>query len=294
MDALLIINRRAGQEPADLEPALDRLVQAGWRLRREQPAGADDMQGLIRHWGPRVDRILIGGGDGTLNRAAEALLEVDRPLGILPLGTANDLARTLTIPADICAAAEVIREDKRQRIDLGRVNGKFFFNGAHLGLGEKVITHLNPADKRQWGIWAYLKSFFSAYQVNQPFTVDLTCDGSRERFTSIEVTVANGRHYGGGMTVIEDAAIDDHRLNLTSLKPQSLVELAALALALRQGRIRDRQKVLFRSGEELEIKTAKQMTVTTDGEPTTHSPARFQIVRAALEVAVPADFTGNP
>src|SRR5262249_19757141 len=88
---------------------------------------------IIQHR-DQVDLIIIGGGDGTLNAAAEGLVEAQKPLGILPLGTANDLCRTLNIPHDLPSAGAVIRAGHQRRIDLGWVNGKHFFNAASLSL----------------------------------------------------------------------------------------------------------------------------------------------------------------
>jgi diacylglycerol kinase family enzyme len=84
--------------------------------------------------GREVDLIAVGGGDGTLNAAADCVMQMNRPLGILPMGTANDLARTLGIPADLDAAVQIIAAGRTRRIDLDLVNGHPFFNVASIGL----------------------------------------------------------------------------------------------------------------------------------------------------------------
>ncbi|MHC5722287.1 MAG: diacylglycerol kinase family protein, partial [Nostoc sp.] len=86
--------------------------------------------------------VIIGGGDGTLNAAVDALVDTQLPLGILPLGTANDLARTLEIPNSLSEACKIIAYRNLHRIDLGWVNGKHFFNVASLGLSVKITERL--------------------------------------------------------------------------------------------------------------------------------------------------------
>ena len=94
---------------------------------------------------------MVGGGDGTLNAAALGVIERNLPLGILPLGTANDLARTLGIPPDIDAAARIIAAGQTRTIDLGLVNGQPFFNVASLGLSAELAQQLTQDIKRRWG-----------------------------------------------------------------------------------------------------------------------------------------------
>jgi hypothetical protein len=86
---------------------------------------------VLRHQGD-VDLVVLGGGDGTLNAAVEGLVEAQLPVGIIPLGTANDLARTLALPTDLAQACRVIASGRTRRIDLGQVNGKYFFNVASI------------------------------------------------------------------------------------------------------------------------------------------------------------------
>jgi diacylglycerol kinase family enzyme len=102
-----------------------------------------ELPDLIRRYSDRVDLIVIGGGDGTLNAAADGLVDIQLPLGILPLGTANDLARTLGLPKTLSGACGVIAQGRRQAIDLGWVNGKHFFNVASLGLSVKITQQLS-------------------------------------------------------------------------------------------------------------------------------------------------------
>lgn len=294
IDALIIINPTARAGDADLQQGLDLFRAAGWRTRLEQPEQPKRIPQLIRKYGPEVDRIIIGSGDGTLNQTAEALLEVKRPLGLIPLGTANDLARTLCVPVNSLEACRIILEGHLHDIDLGYVNEKYFFNVANIGLGELVTRRLDKDDKRRWGVFAYLFSFMDALKTHRSFRVQLTSDGRQESFSSIQVAVANGRHYGGGLTVAKEAGASDHLLHFVSLKPQGLFSIATIAPALHRGNTQDKEKIVFRQGREFEIRTRRPMNIVTDGELTTHTPARFTVVRNALSVYVPVDYEQNP
>ncbi len=290
MNALLIINQDSRDGNTALQSGLELLYQEGWQIRRETPGGPEGIPVLIRKYGPTVERIILGGGDGTMNCAAEALMESKKPLGILPLGTANDLARTLQIPTDLSEACRIIRDGPVHEIDLGCVNDQYFFNGASIGLGEQVTRKLSDEVKERWGIMAYCKAVIEAFKANRSFRVRLVSDGQEKQFSSIQVMVGNGRHYGGGMTIAEDAAVDNHQFCCYSIKPQSFFKLVALALVLRQGRVSATDRVVSWTSRELEIRTKRDMAVDTDGEVTTRTPARFRIKQNAVKVCVPEEY----
>lgn len=289
-DTLVIINGEARNGDQELREALKNLEFSGWQLQVERPENPADIPHLIREWGPTVQRIIIGSGDGTLNRAAKALIEVNKPLGILPLGTANDLANTLCIPTDLSAACQTIQAGRLQRIDLGIANGVYFFNVASLGLSEHLTQRLTSEGKRTWGVLAYIWRFIESYYKYPRFQVFLTCQGHRESFKSIQLAVGNGRYYGGGMAITEEAKIDDQKLNLVSLKPQSLWAIARMALPLRMGRVHDKERVIHRSGQEMEVRTSSPIQVDTDGELTTETPVHFRIMPGALSFYVGKDY----
>ncbi len=285
--ALLLINRKSRQGDTDLQAALCVLKAQGIELIEEYGDSAGQVAALIERHGDAVDCVIIGGGDGTLNCAVRSLVEADLPLGILPMGTANDLARTLGIPIDLVKACEVIGAGKLLRIDLGRVNGQYFFNAASIGLGAQVTRQLTSEVKSRWGVLGYARTVYDAAKIARTFSATITCDGRSEHVRSMQIAVGNGRFYGGGMNISHDAAIDDQRLDLYSLKPLSLWQLIKLAPALRAGRHRDLESVLVLRCREIEVHTDKPKSVTTDGELTTRTPAYIKVVPQALSVYVP-------
>ena len=150
--ALLLVNQHARSGQKLLSQATRELQALGFELIQESTERPHHIPDAIQRYKNQVDLVIIGGGDGTLNAAIEGLINTDLPLGILPLGTANDLARTLGIPTYLPEACQVIAAGQIRRIDLGWVNGKYFFNVASLGLSVQITQRLTKEVKRRWGI----------------------------------------------------------------------------------------------------------------------------------------------
>src|SRR5918992_3985325 len=141
--ALLLINRRAGRGAPALSQAVESLHGLDFELVTAPVKNAEHITARIEQYGPQLDLVIVGGGDGTLNAAVDSLVQHQLPLGILPLGTANDLARTLSIPISTPEACRVIAAGHTKPIDLGWVNGKHFFNVASLGFSLHLTRSLS-------------------------------------------------------------------------------------------------------------------------------------------------------
>lgn len=251
----------------------------------------DETRKALKSRHRQIDLVILGGGDGTISSLADTLLDCKLTFAVLPLGTANDLARSLGVAGSVDEAISAILADHRQRIDLGRLNGHCFFNAAHIGLGVKVTEQLTDKTKKRLGVFSYLKALFAALARRDQFGVQITVDGQHYRMRSMHLAVGNGRYYGGGNVISEDASIQNGRLSLYSLKPQSALELLFLAPLLRFGRLKTRSRrshsrIFTTSGRQIHVRTRHRMAIHADGEPISHTPARFEIHPAALEVIV--------
>jgi YegS/Rv2252/BmrU family lipid kinase len=245
---------------------------------------------IVDHLGRQsgdITEVVIGGGDGTLSAAAGALVEAGLPVGVVPLGTANDLARTLKLPTDPAEACRVIGLGHSKRIDLGVVNGKYFFNAASIGLSVEVSRKLTRGAKGRWGWFAYLAAAARVLRHARAFTAEVRAGGETHRARTVQITVGNGRHYGGGLTVAEDAAIDDGQLDLYCLEVDRWWQLLRLLPALRSGTLSGHDGVQSWRATEFEVATRHPRPVSADGEIITSSPARFSVLRSALTVFVP-------
>jgi predicted polyphosphate/ATP-dependent NAD kinase len=124
--ALLIVNHMSRDGKSCLNSTKDVLRGHGIETINPSCDSKEDLHSIILELGPAVDMIIIAGGDGTLNAAAGAVHKVRRSMGIIPTGTANDLARTLHIPTDLDKAIRIIANGNTRAIDLGSVNDKLF------------------------------------------------------------------------------------------------------------------------------------------------------------------------
>lgn len=286
--ALLIANRNSRQGGDErLATLVTRLTQGGLQIIKYMPEDRDDAARAVRQHQHEVDRVIVSGGDGTINSVAGALHETGLPLAILPMGTANDLARTLSIPDDPEAACDIILGNHQTTIDLGLVNGFYFFNVANIGLGTKITRELTPEVKKRFGVLSYLKAFFSAVKRNRRFRVHLEIDGRIYKKKSIQLAIGNGRYYGGGNVIEEEASIDDGLLSLYSIEPLTIWELITLAPLLREGKHNHIDRVFNANGKRIVLKTSRRKSIHADGEPMTETPAVFEVIEKALKVIVP-------
>lgn len=285
--ALLVVNRRSRRGADAAAAATDLLGRAGIQVSNEACEDAAALPALICRMAPGIDRVVIGGGDGTLNAAIPGLLASKLPLGILPLGTANDLARTLGIPLDLEAAAQVIAAEKVWHVDVGQVNGHPFFNVASIGLGVDLTRALTRDAKRRWGRLGYLIAALRVVRRLRPFSVEIVRGSTVHKTRTVHIAVGNGRHYGGGMTIAENARIDDRQLHLYSLEIASAWKLLRLLPALRSGKYQNWTEIQTLDCEQIVIRTRRPRSVNTDGEITTRTPAIFRVLPAAVGVFVP-------
>jgi diacylglycerol kinase (ATP) len=288
--ALLIINPRSRQGgTADLNEGLQKLRSAGISIETVAPDDAKQTEHEIASRLGKIDFVIVGGGDGTISSTAQSLYRHRLPFAILPLGTANDLARSLGIPKSLDEAFDLIVAGNRRWIDLGSVNGHRFFNACHIGLGVRITHELTPELKKKLGVLSYCKAFVSALAKSREFGVELTVDGVVYRKRALELTIGNGRYYGGGNIVDERSSIDDGLLRLSCIYPESVWELLAMSRLIRQGKQRRADRTFCISGRRITVRTTFPMEVDADGERATRTPAEFEIIPKALEVFAPPD-----
>lgn len=288
--ALLLINpkSRSGKN-ADIDEGIELLRQGGTEVIVKTIDKTTPATKAIEELHKDIQLVIIGGGDGTINSALAALHKFKLPFAILPLGTANDLARSLDIPTDIEEAFKIIYENHRRKINLGIVNDHYFLNVAHIGLGVKVTKELTPDLKKKWGIFSYLKAVISAFNQNRHFYLTIQKDGKSCSMKSIQVAVGNGRYYGGGNVIDEESEIDDGLLRLYSLYPSTSWQLMTSAPLLRFGKHKQTSNSFTMSGREIEINTQPPLEIHADGEQVSRTPALFKVIPEALEVICPAE-----
>ena len=247
-----------------------------------------DLKKLLKAHGPDADRIVICGGDGTLSKALPVLLKLGKPLAVLPLGTANDFARTLGIPSDPIEAIKTALGGREHKIDVGFANGIPFLNVASVGFASEALKGQSKALKRTWKVLAYPISLVRAIRNLQPFFVDLDID-DRPRWSAAvyQVSVGNGRYHGGGLSVAEDAAIDDGKLDLYVVYPGTFWQLFACLTHLRFGLMKKPEVLARHTARRMKLSTSRPREINADGRLATKTPAEFTLAHNALTAIVP-------
>lgn len=285
--ALLIVNAKSRNGEAQAQAAIEALESHGIEPVHLECGRREDLSPLIVEHRDRVECAVVGGGDGTLNAAAFGVIEAGLPLGILPLGTANDLARTLGIPFDLDGAAQVIADGRTRQIDLGLVNGQPFFNVASVGLSAELAQKLTRNIKRRFGRLGYALVAMKVLAQAKPFRATIMSETEAVRVRTLQIAVGNGRFYGGGNAVEKDAAIDDQHLDLYSLEFERAWKLAFMARSFRNGEHGAWSEVRAIRAKEFDIRTRRERPVNADGEIVTRTPAHFSIRPSAVTVFAP-------
>ncbi len=235
----------------------------------------------------RADAVVIGGGDGTIVAAIAGLREAGLPLLVVPLGTTNELARTLGIPNDITAACRLIATGIVEAIDVGCVNGRYFMNEASIGLSNHVVRNQTGEVKSRYGMLSIPIATIRSLRAMRPYRLEVERGGERFPFRSVQMTVANSHRFGGFVRD-DDASIADGSLNLYTINLerwwQGLSIVAAVALA----RFPKSKYVTRLHGDRFVVRSRSRHSVYADGEFVTYTPAEFSVLPKALRVFVPA------
>ena len=240
------------------------------------------------------DLIVSAGGDGTLNEVVNgiALGGCKAALGVLPLGTGNDFARTLGVSNDLDAGINQIASGETRCIDLVRVTSdqvRYFANVSSGGFSGVVDEKLTPEMKRTWGPLAYLRSAAAAFKELRGYTTTVALDdaGSFE-LDLYNVVVANGRYVAGGIPVAPEADIADGLLDIVLIPERGPAELAIIAAQILVGKHLGSDAIIFRRAKKIAIKSRPGMWFNVDGELIGNEPATFELLPGALQCVVGA------
>jgi diacylglycerol kinase (ATP) len=247
------------------------------------------------------DLVVAAGGDGTINEVVQGLsADLDRArLGVLPLGTGNDLARSLAIPGNPTEALEWIAGGGRERrIDLIHVasatSTSYCVNVAAGGFSGQVDEMLTDEMKSKWGPLSYIRAAAGVLPNLEGYTTSLAYDdGEHEEIMALNVILANGRTCAGGLKVAPTADLEDGLIDVVIVRYTSLLDLAAVAALLVAGSYLDSQDVFLRRARRVSIHSRPGMWFNVDGELLTKEPATFTVVPGALRVLAGPGYGGS-
>jgi diacylglycerol kinase (ATP) len=258
------------------------------------------------------DLVIVGGGDGTVNQAAAGLLNTSVPLGILPIGTYNNLARSLHIPIDVAAACQVLAQRRVRAIDVGQAADHYFIEAAGIGLDALLFP---LGEEIKGGRWHCIVQALRLALSYQPHRLRLVFSGTVSdqaqapqrrwrrrnraapqelRLSALLVVVANGPYYGTRLAIAPDARIDDGLLTIKVFRNFSKWELVRHFWAISQGRYAYNPKVETYLASELHCSSKANLPVHVDGYPLGTLPVTFKVLKHALNVLVPIASSTHP
>lgn len=297
---VVVLNPSAGSADEETMRLIERqAATAGWTVRRTERSG--DGQRLARaaiEGGAK--RVLAAGGDGTVSEVLQGVMGGEgAALGVIPLGTGNDLARTLGLPLDPAEACAWLAGDRARvravdiidvRSERGRIYALNCLNG---GVADEVRERLDPERKARWGPLAFALSALEMLGDLPSWTVRLRVDGAAwvELEDVVGVLVANAPTVGGGLRVAPKADIEDSLLDVVAASTASLVEVADVALrtALGPGPLESEHVAFFR-GRRVELDMPEGFSFTVDGEAFEGAQVSAAVCPAALEIIVGPDY----
>ena len=291
--ARLILNGKKANLP-EIRDAVATLRGQGHDLQvRVTWEGGDAVRMVAEAADEGVERVIAGGGDGSVHELANGLMalpETQRPtLGILPLGTANDFASACGIPTgDALAALRVALEAAPAAIDLGRVNGSYFVNVASAGFGAAVTAETPVELKNFLGGGAYTIMGVLRALDFKPYPSRLRTPDGEIEMAVVVGAVCNGRQAGGGQPLAPEALLDDGLLDAVVLTDFPLSDVKQVYDEITNPSPQGRYARQLRT-PWLEARSEVPMPVNLDGEPMQYQEVRLEAVPGAIRLALPAD-----
>jgi YegS/Rv2252/BmrU family lipid kinase len=292
----VILNPIAGHsEVEDLRPAMKKCFEgADITYEIYETTGEENIAEITRKaCAHGADLVIAAGGDGTVAGVVDGLVKEDIPLGIVPVGTGNGLARALGIPLDPQAALELILGEHRTlTLDTLQVGDRYFTLNVSAGISSRAMRETPPEKKRRFGVLAYVQTIVKDALQGKTSVFNLIVDGRRWRVRGAEVLVSNGLLlqeppllYGPRETY-QDGKLE---LNiLTAEKATDYVRLAKDLLLDPQDSKTDLQDMSVHQSLVLDV-AGRSLPVQADGELIGHTPVEVRLAPKALKVIIPGE-----
>lgn len=289
---VVVLHLKAAALPA-VKEAIKAVTSEGYDLRVLVPYDGKEVPRIVREAMDRgAERIIAGGGDGTLNAIVDTIVAAgdDKPdvtFGVFPLGTANDFARGCGLPLDdLTECLRIACNADGHAVDVGVLNGRTFINVASLGFGAE-ITATTPAQlKKALGGAAYsLMGLVKAMNLT-PYSGRVHVPGGEDLDGSVLfAAVGNNRFAGGGFEVAPHARLDDGLLDLCAIRIDRGIHLASIGQELSDPMNPDNVHVTYRQLERFTIESERELHCNLDGEPLQTTRLEFHVRPQHLNVA---------
>jgi diacylglycerol kinase (ATP) len=242
--------------------------------------------------------VVAWGGDGTINGAGSALAGTPFPLGIVPGGSGNGLARDLGLPREPAQALAVAATGRERTIDAGELDGSLFFNLAGIGLDAEIAARIaHPGARRGFAGYIVatvqeLRQYKAEAYVIQLVAGDSSAAGLSEsqriETRALFIALANSRQYGNGAQIAPRAVLDDGAIDVVVVEARPMWAFASRIPAFFNGTLQEAPDLLMRRATDLSISAARPIRFHVDGEPRTGSETlTLRVHPRALRVRVP-------
>jgi len=287
-NACIILNPAAGsvKDPDALMKQLRSLPGTTLKVTSKRGSAGRAARAALKQG---CNLIVAAGGDGTLNEVINGLGENagNVRVGLIPLGTGNDFARTLGIPTDVDRCLELLRTSHTRAIDLVRVTSdqvRYFVNVSAGGFSGLVNEKLTPEMKSSWGPLAYIRSAAAALPELRAYVTRIALDDKETISESLyNVIVGNGRYVAGGIPVAPEALPDDGLLDLVLIPERPVADLAILAPQMLMGTHLSSASIIYRRAARITVSSKPGMWFNVDGELVGNEPAMFDVLPRALQ-----------
>jgi diacylglycerol kinase (ATP) len=289
VDTTILFNPKAGTADALADDDVwSSLRSRGHRVRLVASRGPGDLSAqAARAVRDGAALVVAAGGDGTLNAVVNGVARVRGglsrvSLGLLPLGTGNDFARTLDLPTELPAAVDRLAEGRVRRLDAARLDDRLFVNASGGGFTAETSARVTGRLKAWVGRLAYLVGGAQALRAHTPVLTEVQVDGARQLLPLQLFAVCNGRTLGGGHTLAPEAETDDGLLDVCLVHGTSKVDLVTLLPVLSSGRHLDDAKVMYVRARRVSLRFAVPTLVNVDGEVDVYPRCRYEVLPGAV------------
>ena len=233
-----------------------------------------------------ADIIVASGGDGTVNEVASALVNTNIPMGILPAGSGNGLARCLGISMSYALALRTIIRGNTKLMDVATVNDKLYTSIAGIGFDAFVAQKFAESSIR--GMLSYMQIILNEFSSYKPVTYNLTIDGQSFEKHALMVIFANSNQFGFNTKIAPDASVDDGYLDICVVRKMPVTQLLNVGYHTMRGTLGNTGYAEYFRGKEISISNIHDPLMNIDGEPKImNSPVSISIKPLCLRVIVP-------
>lgn len=289
--AVLIINPSSGNEEAKNyeTQAREKLAQFFDEVEVKETAEGGDATKFARKAAEeKVDSVFAMGGDGTVNEAISGLAEQSyRPtFGFFPLGTVNDLARSLNISMDPQEAIESFDIEQKTSLDIGKVNDEYFMNIVSFGSIPEAISDVDVEEKTKFGKLAYFVNGVKEVFNDENYHFTLEIDGERTEIESSAVVIVLTRTIGGFTHIVPEAKNNDGNLYLLYLKDQSITDRLKSVPDIIKGVDQSTDTIGYTPFKEgrLTVKEETELRPSVDGDEGPELPLTIKVLPQHLDV----------